>query len=178
MQAISLKTFFTVLILSIFLWSCGGSGSESSTDSTSTDSEESSTEVKEITDPDELAQAITDVYASDFKALEELLKSETDAATIKSKLEEMKEASIQKYVKYGAMKAKMSDADQGKVNMGLMSKMGEVGQSDEGKARFKFIFQEKFKELNKEDKEIGKLLSSFNILTQYADYELLKKTRA
>lgn len=126
-------------------------------------------EVETTDDPVELADNIMNDYLEMWDELHDLMKNEDDIKVIKEKVIAMREDMIAKMVKYGAMKKEMSDADKQKVNSQQMTRYYDLD-----KKKFEEV-EKKRQELAKEDSELGHYISDLNIITQYSDYELLKK---
>ena len=99
----------------------------------------------------------------------EMGKDNPPAEEIKPALTEYKEECITKLVELGKTKEGFTDAEKAQVNSALRMKMAEVGSdmfTEYGNATNFYIDK---------DKETFDLFGSFNIITQYADFELLKK---
>ena len=119
--------------------------------------------------PDELGKAIADNYLEAIKKLNELMKDKPDATDLTPKVEALKEETIKKMVEIGKKVAVLDAASQAKVNskvsMAFNTLPGDVFKAfSEGQ---QFYLQK--------DAKLGNTIKDFNIITQYAFYDLLKK---
>jgi hypothetical protein len=119
--------------------------------------------------PDELGKAIADNYLEALKKLNELMKDKPDAKDLAPKVDALKEETIKKMVELGKKVAALDDAGQKKVNakvsMSFSSLPGDVFKA----------FSEGQQHYMKADTKLGNTIKDFNIITQYAFYDLLKK---
>lgn len=119
--------------------------------------------------PKDLGAAAGSIYVDTLKAVVDAMKGDPAPADLRTKLEALKAAAIPKLVDLGrrreALDAAGKAAMDSAIGMGLNQVPGDVftafskGQS---------AYQAK-------DVELGNLITSFNILTQYANFELLKQ---
>jgi hypothetical protein len=153
-----MKNFLIIvlIILSCF-YSCSGKSSESGD------------AVEKITDPKALGEEIGKHYDEMMDKLVSMLESADSINKLKEDVAELKDEYIGIFVEYGKMREELSEADKPKVDSALMSVFRTLDTE-----RF-----DKYSELQQkyraEDTELGSEISSFNILTQYAFFELLKK---
>jgi hypothetical protein len=131
--------------------SCGGSGT------------------KTITDPKELGEAIGKNYDEMFDKLIAVLESTDDIDKLKEDVAALKEEYIQIFVEYGKMREELDEADRPKVDSAVLSYNRNLDMD-----RFQ-KYSDLQQELSQQDYDLGKMVSSFNILTQYAFFELLKR---
>ena len=157
---------FTLLLLT----ACGGDDSNSSTATTSGgDSGSTTVQASEMT-PDELGDAAVATWSEAMQELVALLESKPEAATIQSQVEQLKETYVVKLVALGRLREALSDSDKAKVSSGITA--GLEATADEP---WFMSYMEIYDGYADGDLGFANLLASFNILTQYADFDLLKQ---
>lgn len=119
--------------------------------------------------PDQLGKAIGDVYLEKLTAVGDLLKDRPEPAVVRPKLEALKADAIERLVELGKQKETLSAADQATVNGAVRIAISQVPSSvfsayADGQSHYFSI-----------DHDLADLIASFNVITQYADFELLKK---
>jgi len=119
--------------------------------------------------PQDLAKAIGQAYLESLGKVVDLLKDKPEAASIKPQIVELKEATVQTLVALGHKKEALGAADREVVNAALRLQLGLTP-----KDMFSAFSQAQQFYFSK-DIELANLISSFNIITQYADFDLLKK---
>jgi|WetSurMetagenome_2_1015567.scaffolds.fasta_scaffold192664_2 hypothetical protein len=119
--------------------------------------------------PDELGKAIVDNYYDSLKKLTGLMKDQPEPADLTPKVDALKEETIKKMVELGQKVAKLDEAGKkkvdAKVSMGLSNTPMDVFKA----------FSEGQQFYAKKDAKLGKTIKDFNIITQYALFDLLKK---
>jgi hypothetical protein len=119
--------------------------------------------------PDELGKAIVDNYYDSLKKLTGLMKDQPEPADLTPKVDALKEETIKKMVELGQKVAKLDEAGKkkvdAKVSMGLSNTPMDVFKA----------FSEGQQFYAKKDDNLGKTIKDFNIITQYAVFDLLKK---
>jgi hypothetical protein len=119
--------------------------------------------------PAELGKAIADNYLETLKKLNELMKDKPDAKDLAPKVDALKEETIKKMVELGKKVAALDDAGKkmanAQVSLSYSSIPGDVFKA----------FSEGQQFYIKKDAKLGNTIKDFNIITQYAFYDLLKK---
>jgi len=121
--------------------------------------------------PDEIGKQVGDIYLKSMTEAVNLTKSKPDAAKVKPQLQKLKDSAIKQLVELGKQRQGLSAADKSKIDSKVSMAMNTVPQD---------VFT-KFSEacnyyIGKDaNNETNMLLTSFNTITQYADFELLKK---
>ncbi len=144
--------FFLVIFL-LHFWGCGGSGNENS---------------KTMT-PEELGKAIGGIYLDTMTEVAGMMATKEDIGTMKPKLETLKVAVIEKLVKLGKMREALSGADRATVDRHISMGFSSIPRKTYDR------YNDGYKYYAKTDVETGNLIASFNIITQYASFDLLKK---
>jgi hypothetical protein len=119
--------------------------------------------------PDELGKAIADNYLEALKKVNELTKDRPDPKDLTPKVEALKEGTIKKMVELGkkveALDAAGKKKAEAKVAMAFSSTPMDVFKP----------FSEAQQFYAQKDPNLGNLIKDFNIITQYAFFDLLKK---
>lgn len=152
-----------VAIFSIAFSSCGGSSSPN-------ENQEVSQEVQdEKLSPEALGEKIMDQYANALTELAELLKDTPEAAAAGPNVDVLKEKYIQEFVLLGKAKEELEEADRSKVDLALRMGMQSI-YSKPAYTNYTDAINPYLK-----DAAFYQKLAEFNIITQYADFDLLKE---
>ncbi len=122
-----------------------------------------------VASPEDLGQTIYKDFVALHKELTAMLAGSPAAADLKPKVADLKNRYIERFVGYGRLRAKMTDADAAKVEsetrrLLFASPTVNVDALSQAVQRF-----------NPTDPALARELTSLNIITQYAFFELLKK---
>lgn len=149
--------------ISMAFSSCGGGNTPSDSN------DEESMEKSESMSPLELGKSIASLYVEAIEEVSEIVSGNPPAAEIQPKLSELKEKYILKLIELGKQREAMDEAGRNTVDLnirtGIQSVYSTGAYSTYGEAVTHYF----------EDKEVHKLLTDFNILTQYASFDLLKE---
>jgi len=157
--------FYTVLATLVFtLFSCGGNSTSSEKES----NKEQSKAAKEMT-ADEIGAAVSEIYVQAMTDLTGLLQDNPPAAEVEPKIASLKEEYIQKLIKYGEKREALEESDRSKMDLAIRLGLNDV-YKDQVYANYSEAVNTYFNE-----ETVRELLASFNILTQYANFELLKQ---
>jgi hypothetical protein len=119
--------------------------------------------------PAELGQAAGTVYLDTLKAVVEAMKGDPAPADLRAKLEALKAAAIPRLVEIGRKREALDAAGKASVDSAIGMSLNTVpGDVFTAYSKGQSAYQAK-------DADLGNLITSFNILTQYANFELLKK---
>lgn len=155
--------FTCVVIFSSVLFSCGGSSPKNENQEVSQDVQE------DKMSPEELGEKIIDQYSKALTELAELLQDTPEAAEAVQNVDALKEKHIQELVALGKVKEALEEADRSKVDLtlriGLQSIYSKPAYTNYTEAINPYL----------KDNDFYKILAEFNIITQYADFELLKE---
>ena len=160
-----LQPFVLVMATVFFLSfaSCGSGNPKSEAP------EEKKTEKPKELSPLELGEAIAALYVQAITDVAEIVIDLPPAADITSKVSDLKEAYVQKFVAYGKNRELMGEDDRSTVDLntriGLQAVYRDSAYDTYGKAHTHYS----------DNKELRDLLSDFNIITQYASFDLLKE---
>jgi hypothetical protein len=114
--------------------------------------------------------AVVNTWAEAMQRLVDLLQSRPDAATVRDQVESLKEEYIQKLVAYGQARQDFSTAEKQEVDSLLFMSISALSEEPWYESHMAL-----YKDYSSGNLEFANLLASFNILTQYADFELLKQ---
>lgn len=155
--------FLLCLAFLLPIMSCGQSGGDA-------ENAGGDDAVAEGMTPEELADAIMTTYREAIGEVVTLTAGMPDAESIYDDAVALKEKYVQKFVAYGKQKAAMSEADRSTVDSKL-----RIGMSSfYGDPTFK-AYMEATNAYISTHRELHKTLADFNVITQYADFELLRK---
>jgi hypothetical protein len=154
----------------LFASACGGDDSGSSTATTTgAESTTATAQAAEMT-PDEIGAAVGATWADAMQELVALLESKPESSAIKSQVEQLKERYVVKLVALGRLREALSDSDKARVSAGI-TKALEASADEPWFTSYMDIYDG----YSDGDLDFANLLASFNILTQYADFDLLKQ---
>jgi len=164
------KMFLPLLLsLALLFPACGGGGGENSNAVQEADTQAVAAPAQKVMSPSEIGEKVGDIYLKAMQEITELLKDKPEASTMKPRVEVMKEMYVQELVALGRLREKLNDSEKGMIDSRLSQKVYSAG-SESWYATFNEVQQHYFS-----DQEFHKLVISFNIITQYADFELLKQ---
>lgn len=155
-----------LLVLGLALAACGGSND---TATTTTGGDATVTTQKAQMSAEDLGNAAGAAWAEGMQKLVSLLASRPDAATAKPQVADLKEEYIQKLVALGRQIAALEPGDRAKAGARVVAALESAAGADWFKS-----YMDLYKDYSGGDLDFANLLASFNILTQYADFELLK----
>lgn len=119
--------------------------------------------------PQELGDKIGAVYVGSLEAVTKLLENKPDAATALPPVKELKEKTIQQLVELGKQREALGTADRASVDTAINLALMKISNEAWYKT-YTDLSQYYFKE-----QDLQKVLASFNIIGQYANFDLLKK---
>jgi ABC-type glycerol-3-phosphate transport system substrate-binding protein len=165
---------FVMLALGLVLAGCGGESSGTDTTApamaeqpTLTTEQAASTESM---DSSELADAVFTTWAEAMQKLDSVLAERPDPASVQTQVEQLKEEYIQKLVALGRQVAALDLGEKATMQAELLSAAMDAGEED-----WYVSYSEIYTDYAGSDIEFGNLVADFNILTQYADFDLLKQ---
>ena len=121
--------------------------------------------------PQVLAKAAFVAYEEGLTQLVEMAATPPALADAKKKATALHEAAVGKLVAIGKKREAMSDADKKAFSRSLLSAMRDTDKGAFAKLNTLVTHY------RAEDNEFANLLASFNIITQYCDFDLLRKQR-
>lgn len=152
---------------------CSSPAAPSSTSAsitTTTTAPETTTSV--ALNPTQLGQAIAETWAEAAQALNGLLDDQPDVVDAAGELAAIKEGYVQKLVALGKRKTEFDAAARAQVDATITAAI-RAAEDEEWHLNYLDI-REAYVNMSA-DPGFVNLISSFNTLTQYADFELLKK---
>jgi hypothetical protein len=156
----TVAVLFIAALACLAVVGCGSSsdGSEAS-DSGST---------QEAGSPKELGEQIVVVYDEGMEEVVALMADRPDVATLQPQVEKLKEESVQKLVELGKQREALDDSDRAAVDAVILE-----GLSTLPPELFEQFTEDHAYYLG-QDVELGNLIASFNTITQYASFDLLR----
>ena len=164
-----LKLFFLVVVVSALTFGCGGGNEQSAPAETAEKPAPAKAEKSEKMTPAELGQNIAAVYEKAMTDLTEMLKDKPAVDEVQADVVALKDTCITKLVELGKLREALDASDKSKVDLQLRLKANSINRSPVWEA-YSEIHQHYF-----QDREFHEIIASFNIITQYAAFELLKK---
>jgi len=141
------------------MWACSGSGEQKGSGKT------------KVKNPDAFAEAVFDLYNKSIISLFDLVGSKPELTDdLREKVAKHKAATIDEMVKLGHARAKMNEDDQRSCSARLERKISQVARE-----QWSGVMNDAVPHYRKIDRAFADELSSFNIITQYSQFELLKK---
>lgn len=151
-----------IIFLSILLTvGCGGETADRADDT--------SDQAEEITDPEALGNSVADVYEEMYASLNELVSRGLTAEELWPEITAMKENYIARFVALGAIREGMTEEQKQTANRTLTSRFYDLDMDVFNSVNDAIILY------RDQDNALSNEISQMNILTQYADYELLKQ---
>jgi hypothetical protein len=169
-------TLLAILVLTagLVLAACGGSSDPSTTTAAGSPATTAAATVTTAgsasLSADELGAQIGTIYVGSLRDVALTLKDKPDAATVRSQVEQLKNDTITKLVELGKAREAMSTSDRAKVDSKITSALSAAGAED-----WYTTYNEVWKYYSTADSEFGNLIAAFNIIGQYANFDLLKK---
>lgn len=162
---------FACLLLCLELVTVGCGNDESQTEATTATGETTSTKATENVGWSELADTVLTTWSEAIQELNGLIEDQPGPTTIQSNVETLKEKYVQLFIEQGEIMAAMSDSDKTSAQDKISAQLGSFADED-----WYTTYLDSYNAyLDADvDAKFMTLLASFNVLTQYADFELLK----
>jgi hypothetical protein len=119
---------------------------------------------------EELGKRICTVYTDAISEIAKLLGPKPDISLVKQPVLDLKERAIKELVALGKMKVGRNTQQAAKINLTVMNMFSRMANDVDFKA-----FQDAITFYLAKDRDFADVITSFNIITQYADFDLLKK---
>lgn len=120
--------------------------------------------------PKDLGDRIGAVYVEALQEVTKLIENKPAAAEAKPKVAALKEKYIQQLVALGKLREALSTADKATVDNGISLALNRIGS-----AAWYTTYNQVTQTYRSADLEFANLVSSFNIIGQYANFDLLKQ---
>jgi hypothetical protein len=159
--------------LGVVLAGCGGGSSGTATTATTAAGETTTTTAGTAAmSGTDLGEAVGATWAEAMQKLNALLADQPEASAVQSQLEALKEEYIQKMVAYGQQRLALDSAAQAEATAATSAALNAAANAD-----WYTTYNSNWEAYTyiSGDVDFTNLLASFNTLTQYADFELLKK---
>lgn len=163
-----------LVLLAVGLTACGeeaatGNGEEQGAVETAKGEAAPGPSPTESLTPKDLGERVGALYLEAMKDLVALLEEKRDAASVRPEVEALKERIIPALVALGRQREALDDADRAAMDRVTRARIFGLPKD---------LFQS-YSDLqqyySKQDFPFGELLAEFNVITQYADFELLRK---
>jgi hypothetical protein len=167
------KLFCLMAVLSIvamLMAACGGASTPApSATSTSSGGAQPTAAPKELT-PKELGDQIGAVYVEALREVTKLLENKPAFAEATPKVKDLKEKYVQQLVELGKKREALNTSDRAQVDSAISLALMRI-EKEAWYATYTEVSQYYFKQ----DVNFNTLIASFNIIGQYANFDLLKK---
>ncbi len=164
------KRLFIAWIIPVLVLACGacGKGEVASPDGAPAAAPNSPPASDESQSPGDLGAKIGSSYIETLKQVVAILNDNPPAADVKAMLTDLKKWTIELMVGLGREREALPESDRALVDSVLSQRITGVPtdlfkEYQAGQARYQ------------DDKELFRLIADFNIITQYANFDLLKK---
>ena len=158
---------FLLLGLGLALLACGG-GDSSPSASDAAKATATPSGGRNLT-PEQLGAEIGDLYVRALSEVTDLLKATPEASGVRDRVQQLRESYITRLVALGRAREAMNAAQRATVDSIILQKISAIG-SQSWYATYGQVQQYYMK-----DADFSKLVVSFNIIGQYANFDLLKK---
>jgi hypothetical protein len=118
--------------------------------------------------PAEIGQAVSDLYVQSLQEVSAIAQEAPDAEAAKARLEQLKTEYIQKYVELGRKREALDEAGRSTVDSKIRMMFSTVSSD-------LFKQYQEAQKLYSGNKDVSDLIASFNVMTQYSIFDLLKK---
>ena len=156
----SKRGWFPVLFLGFFLIAFPGCGN-----SDTPGGKEKSGKMS----PESLGKAVADIYIQTITRAGRLMEPGKEVGVLKPELEKLRKEAVTELVKLGRIRETLNPADRKKpdgfISRGISAIPRDIYDS----------YNKGYQYYAALDRETGNLIAGFNIITQYAIFELLKK---
>jgi hypothetical protein len=120
--------------------------------------------------PQELGDKIGAVYVGSLEAATKLLENKPDAATALPQVAALREQTIQQLVELGKQREALSTAERASVDNAINSALTAIASAPWYKT-----YSDHSQYYFDKNQDLQKALASFNIIGQYANFDLLKQ---
>jgi hypothetical protein len=177
-----LRLLCLLLVVASLLVACGGGDKESAAKPTISSTpkatqtptveepEPTPTNVLEELSPSELGEEIGGVYVEAIQKVSELVADKPPSTEVKDQVAELKATYVQRLVELGHLREALSDQDKAAVNNAINETFIAGSKSDWYNTYFEAV-----QYYSERDYEFHQLLYSFNLIGQYANFDLLKE---
>ena len=169
MKSQTLKILSLCLAAALTVFACGGGEGNSTETQPASQAVETKAEQKAEMSPAEIGQQISELYRKTMGNLVELLEDKPEASAVQPDVEALKEACVNEMVDLGRKREALDQAGRATVDSQISSKVYSFSK-DPVFTSFNDIQQHYF-----QNRDFHKMVMSFNIITQYANFDLLKK---
>lgn len=169
MKTQTLKFLSLCLVTALVGFACGGGGEKTATADSNENSAAQMAEQKANISPAEIGQKAGELYVKTMGELVESLKDKPEASVALPNIEALKKACVQEMVELGKKREALDEAGKSTVDSQIRMKMSTLN-NDPVFTSFNEIQQHYF-----QNRDFHKIVMSFNIITQYANFDLLKK---
>lgn len=160
--------WIALLLTTVLLAACGGGAGQAAEGTGAAKAQPAAQKAEEMT-PADLGDTIGAVYADAIEAVTKETSSHPEPSVLRPKLEKMREDYIARLVELGRAREALGAADRATVDSRIRMSMSMIPMSTFS------AYADGQSQYFSSDKELANLIASFNVITQYASFDLLKK---
>jgi hypothetical protein len=169
MKGQTLKIFSLCLLLTFATFACGGGEETVEKNEAVEKPAPAKSETKTEMTPAEIGQKVSEIYVKTMGDLVELLKEKPEVSAVMSEVKTLKDHCVQELFELGKKREALDAAGRSTVDSQIRMKANSF-YKDPVFTSFNELQQHYFQE-----RDFHELVMSFNIITQYANFDLLKK---
>jgi len=162
--------FAAILLAAVLLVAACGSSEPTSTTAAVGSPSTTPTSASATLGADELGSQIGTLYVAALRDAALALKDKPDVATVRSQIEQLKNDTISKLVELGRAREAMSTADRAKVDAKITAALSAAGGED-----WYATYTDVWNHYSGVDADFANLVAAFNVIGQYANFDLLKQ---
>ena len=169
MKLDNVKTIGLFLLIAFVVLVCSGVENKTSDQKSETKMESQSVEEKKKMTPGEIGDQIAELYIQALKDVTDQLKDKPNVSNVRPQVEALKENYVKQLVEYGRLRENLDSTGRAAVDSRIRMALNAI-YNESWYAVYNDVQQHYFKE-----RDFHKLVMSFNIIGQYANFDLLKK---
>jgi hypothetical protein len=168
--SIALLVAAVVAMVALAVTACGGSSGSPSTTTPSSSSSVSPTTTEASLSPGELGNQIGATYVGALRDAALALKDKPDVAAVRAQIEQLKNDTVAKLVEFGRAREAMNAGDRASVDAKITAALSAAGAED-----WYATYNDVWQHYSSIDTDFANLVAAFNVIGQYANFDLLKQ---
>ncbi|GEM_PF-857147 len=169
MKLTNVKPIGLFLLIALVVLVCSDVENKTSDQKSETKMESQSVEEKKATTPGEIGDQIAELYIQALRNVTDQLKDKPIVSNVRPQVEELKEKNVKQLVELGRLRENLDTTGRAAVDSRIRMALNAV-YNESWYAVYSDVQQHYF-----QDRDFHKLVMSFNIIGQYANFDLLKK---
>ena len=169
MKLNDVKPIGLFLLIAFVALVCSGVENKTSDQKSETKMESQSVEDKKAMTPGEIGDQIAELYIQSLKDVTDQLKDKPSVSNVRLQVEALKENYVKQLVEYGRLRENLDSTGRAAVDSRIRMALNAI-YNESWYAVYNDVQQHYFR-----DRDFHNLVMSFNIIGQYANFDLLKK---